>query len=116
MLNILLIPKYGLVGAAIATSFAFLVMSILIAVETYYFTKLIPLKPAYIRGLISAAIPFVLLFYLNKYINTYTLLGLAFLVFVYLVLYAILLKLTRAFGAEEITLLKAAWQKVKGKL
>ncbi|MBU2638683.1 MAG: flippase [Nanoarchaeota archaeon] len=115
LLNVILIPKYEILGAAIATSASFLLMSILIAIETYYLTKLIPLKTDYLKCLVSAALPFGLLLYLGTYINTYTFVGLACLSAVYVGLYLILLKLTRALGAEEISLISAAWQKLKGK-
>ncbi|MFA5887106.1 MAG: flippase [Candidatus Nanoarchaeia archaeon] len=115
IMNLLLIPKYGLMGAAIATASAFLLTSILVAIETYYLTKLFPLKLGYIKCIISAAIPFTLIVYLNTYINTHVLFGLIFLALIYLVLYIILLRLTHALGAEEISLIKSAWQKVKTK-
>lgn len=113
ILNIMLIPDYGLAGAAIATSISVLLMSALIAAEAYYFMRIIPFKLEYFKGVISAIVPFAIIFYLGKYISSYSLIGLACLSFIYLALYIVLLILTRAFELEELNMIKAAWQKIR---
>lgn len=115
-LNVLLIPKYGILGAAISTSASFLMMSLLIAIETYYFTKTLPFKWEYLKSVVSAAIPIGVILYFGQYISSYSLVGLTCLSIIYLALYAALLLVTHAFELEELDMIKAAWQKVRKKI
>jgi len=115
ILNFIFIPLYGIMGAAFATSVSFIFMSILIFIENYYFTKLIPIKWSYLKGLVSALLSLLVLLYLNKYLNSYNLLNLIFLGMIYLSIYLILLFISKALDKEELTIIKLIWKKIIGR-
>jgi len=52
----LLIPKYGIVGAAIAMAFSIAFVNILRLVEVYYFERIHPYKRSFIKPLTSGAL------------------------------------------------------------
>ena len=56
ILNIILIPKYGIMGAAVATSISFLLTSILYFIEGLWIIKINPLKFNYLKIIISILI------------------------------------------------------------
>ncbi|MBX0303030.1 flippase [Haloarcula salinisoli] len=60
LLNVLLIPRFGLVGAAIATLLSFLIRDGLAAVQVYLTLGSSPLTPSALRPLVPA-VPFLLI-------------------------------------------------------
>lgn len=113
VLNILLIPRFGINGAALATASAFMLITFLVAAESYYFTRIFPMKLNYLLTLIAAFVPLVGVIYLGSYIDSYRLLGLFALGAIYLVLYLLLLLLTKSMGKTEFAMMDAAWQKFR---
>jgi len=76
VLNILLIPLYGIYGAAIATSISILIINIIKLIQVYKILRIHPYKKNYIRIIIISIISFLLISpfkYLNI-INIYKLL------------------------------------------
>ena len=55
-LSYMLIPKYGIVGAAIATAFSIAFVNILRLIEVYYFERIHPYKRSFIKPLISGTL------------------------------------------------------------
>lgn len=60
-LNFLLIPKYGILGAAIAISASIISLDIMRLVETYYFMKIHPYDRSYLKSLLAGALSFILI-------------------------------------------------------
>ena len=112
-LNLLLIPKFGIYGAALSTAFAFMIITLLVAAEAYYFVKLFPLKLNYLRAVMAAFVSLAAVICIGSYIDSYRILGLLTLGIIYLILYFLLLLFTRAIGKTEFAMIKAAWQKLK---
>ena len=110
ILNILLIPKYGILGAAIATASIFVIRFILVTIESIWITKIVPFSFNYIKLLFSIGVSSVLIFYISKLysINILTLvLTLIFLVLVY----GSLLLITKALEKEDVMILRAIQDK-----
>jgi len=87
ILNYFLIPPYGIVGAAIATSTSFFAMGLLLMIEIRIILKIWPFKKSYLRISFSALLSLILtylfsrLIYFNKDIYNLIVLGVLFLVF-----------------------------------
>ncbi len=82
-LNIILIPLYGINGAAIATASSLIITGLLAFIETFYFMKIQPLNLSYIKPIIAIIISFFITTLIqNLYFKT----GI-----IYLILYSIIL-------------------------
>lgn len=64
--NWFLVPRYGMVGAAIATSFALATINILKVIEVWILLKIIPFSPRHILYVLSVGIGFVVSSILSK--------------------------------------------------
>ncbi|MDD4877722.1 MAG: oligosaccharide flippase family protein [Candidatus Nanoarchaeia archaeon] len=117
ILNIALIPNYGLNGAALALAAAFIIETLLIHIEAYYFTKITPFKLSYFSAILAAAIASAALFALNKiyeFSSTYSIiLTSAGFIAVYGILLFILPK---AVEDEDKEIIKSILLKVKNSL
>jgi len=111
ILNLYLIPIYGITGAAIATSSIFILRSILLTIESYLIKKIIPFKLNYIKILFSISIASILIKYISKFypINIFTLMinGILLLGF-----YSLFLLITKSFEKEDIMIIKTMQQKI----
>ncbi len=114
ILNALLIPKYGMVGGAVATSASIALFGVLAAAEVYYHTKIIGIRANVVKILFSGSIVyFTYNFFISDYIAQYNvylklIVGSASIA----ILYAVLLLLTRCFEKEEVEVLKEAEARV----
>ncbi|MEK6889283.1 MAG: flippase [Nanoarchaeota archaeon] len=93
ILNLLLIPKYGINGAAVATMVSFILLGLIFAFQSWKYLKIVPLRRKIIRISIVALIPSVILLLVKRLmeINFITLIIIAVL---FLLVYSILLLLT----------------------
>jgi O-antigen/teichoic acid export membrane protein len=62
LLNLVLIPQYGIVGAAIATSVAIAFDGLLPAIELYVWQRISPLRPDFVEPVAVAAVSTVAIF------------------------------------------------------
>ncbi len=109
-LNILLIPMFGITGAALATSSSLLLLSSLGTLFCYRHTGLHPIKN-YFRPLISAIASLILIYLplkLSGLVSLYSLL-LAFPAF--LILYAFFVLLTKTLDRSDLIILKSIEKK-----
>lgn len=109
-LAIILIPKYGLTGAAISTASSFVLLSIITLIQTRYLLKLKTFEMRYIRQAIPVLLAAGLIFLLKDYFT-----GLLFifgLVFIPMISLA-LIYITKGFSEREIELAKSAFYKLK---
>jgi O-antigen/teichoic acid export membrane protein len=104
-MNLLLIPNYGIVGAAFATMTSLSLWAILILLEVYYFTKINPFRRKIINVGISAGIFFLFLSYVD--------LPFIWSILLSLVLYVVLLFLTRAWDKNDNELKRTTFEKIK---
>ena len=114
ILNYFLIPKYGINGAALATSISLFLIALLFTSESYLITKVNPVKIRYFIKIISS---FILSFLLTNYILKYFItlsnpLIIIFTSMVFCLIYILLLIITRSFDNEDKMVLKAIKQKI----
>lgn len=107
VLNLILIPQYGILGAAIATSVAFLLEVFLVQIQAYYYTKIIPFNLNYLKSIFSAIIACTLLFLIKEFYNIGTNIPLlVFLSLFFCIVYIALLIFTNSFEKEDMDILK----------
>ena len=94
VLNLLLIPRYGISGAAIATAISLAVSNVLVSGQLYYYYRIHPFRSNYIKSVIAGLLVLLVLYYPLK-----AALGLTlwFLPLYYLVFLAV------SFGAVVLT-------------
>jgi len=110
LLNIILIPIYGLEGAAIATSTSAFFLNITLLLEVYYIKSIISLRRKMFRIIVISILPLVVLFYIKEFIpkNLISLiLSFSALVFVYI----ILILLTNSLDENDLNIIRAIKEK-----
>ncbi len=112
ILNILLVPKYGINGAAISTLIATVLFLILVMIYAFIYVRIQPLKLYFIKPLISGILAIIIM----KYI--YNLLPDKFLILIFsslimLIIYYGLLILFKSFSKEDLELIKTFKDRLK---
>lgn len=106
ILNIILIPKYGIAGAAFATAFSFILHSLITAGEVYYFIKIIPIRRKMFRIGLVGIFSILIIFLIRKFIEvnkiSLILTGVSFLLF-----YVVLIFLTKSLDKNDFMILKS---------
>lgn len=111
LLNYLLIPIYGIIGAAIATGFAYLLIAALHASQIYCITKINPFKSNSIKALVIS-FSILILMILFKF---YTITNIFYLIITCIIIagvYFVLLLITRTFEREDVKIFKAVEYKL----
>ena len=68
ILNYLLIPKYGIIGAAFATGFALVLMASIVIVEEYYLLKIHPFSLNLLKPIVVGLASLIVIVFLQKYL------------------------------------------------
>lgn len=66
-LNILLIPQYGLIGAAIATTTSIVLVNIVLLIESQYLFQIHPFSKDLVKPVLASFIPLGVVYFLTKY-------------------------------------------------
>lgn len=111
-LNLYLIPIYGLIGAAIATSISLIIGAILIWIEAYLITKINVFKFNYIIIFLSAILSFVIIFIIKSLLGLMEILSLILYPFIYILLYLFLLIITKSLEKEDTYIIKLLKRKL----
>lgn len=114
ILNFILIPPYGIFGAAIATSVSFVIFGIIELVEALYiFNVDNPIKLVYLKVIISIIIASFLTSYLaNNLISVNNLINLVIISLILTIVYSVLLIVTRSFDKEDSEVIKSIQNKI----
>jgi O-antigen/teichoic acid export membrane protein len=111
ILNIILIPTYGITGASFSTMLSYIFWGLLSLFIAKKKTGIIPLRKDLLKILIIMTIPLVLLIYFRKlvFLNTINILlmGLAFLI-----IYFLLIFLTKSLDKNDLMILKSIKNKI----
>jgi len=113
LLNIILVPAYGMIGAAIATMGSLTILSLILFIKAKKETKINPLRKRIFIGAISITIAAILSKILTKYINLG--LGVTDLILSSLILTSIAMITTLSMGIwekEDKEMLKTILQKI----
>ncbi len=115
LLNFLLVPKYGINGAAIATMASLILLSIILFLEAYLFTKLFPIRRKMLEVSISLAIATLCLFYFRRFVQV-NLLSMLLIGSFFGLIYLALLFLTKSFDKNDWEIIKKARTNFKKKI
>ena len=111
ILNILLIPRYGLIGAAFATMSSYIFWSILSFIQADYYLSIVPFRKKMITILFVAIIPTILLLYIKQFIimTKFTLIiqGICFIL-----LYFFLILFTNCLDKNDLMILRSIKEKM----
>lgn len=110
--NYILIQKYGIIGAATATSLSIAIINILRLFEVYYFIKMHPFKISYLKPCIAGFISFLLIsliIYILPHISIFSMIILSFL---FVSIYGFLIYLLKI-DNEDKYIIKLIYQKIK---
>ncbi len=112
VLNLLLIPQYGISGAAVGTSASLAVYGLLSAYQVFGLTGLQPLRRNYFFILAGASAGIGIAFYLFKYLSIPSEdLNLLLLGAVYLIFYGAMVFLFRIFDSNDFRMLESIEKK-----
>jgi O-antigen/teichoic acid export membrane protein len=111
-LNLLLIPIYGVNGAAIATGFSLALLYILNFLFAYRVAKIQPFKLSYLKIILASLVAVFVVYLLTKYVIGVSPLVLIAMLFVFLALYFFLLLLMKSFEEEDLMIMRAIDQKL----
>ncbi len=117
IVNIILIPKYGMIGGAIATSASFLTTSIIILTYCYKHTKLQPFQKNYIKAILAGLISMVVIYLLTeKFFEYVPLHWLIIMLIAFMIFYFMLLLLFKGLDKDDIEIMKSIEKRVGLKL
>ena len=107
MLNFLLIPIYGITGAAIATASSYVLVNIVLLIFAYRIGRMQPYKMSYLKPLFASVISVSVVYVATKYVMGVSFFVLAVMFFVFLLLYFFLLLLFKSFDEEDLMIMGA---------
>jgi O-antigen/teichoic acid export membrane protein len=114
ILNYILIPLYGINGAAIATSTSIIVGTLLLFLFNYKFNHLRPFRLSYLKPLFSALISIWIVYILTRiFFKVVLIYGFILMFMLFLLVYLGLLFLFRSFEKEDIEILRIIIDKFK---
>ena len=108
ILNVYLIPIYGITGAAFATTLSFLIIALCAFTEVYYLTKIQPFKAKYVKIVFASLVSLVVVYVVTRYVfnNDIPIIVLAGMFVLYMALYVGLLLVLRSFEEGDIVIMK----------
>jgi len=111
-LNFLLIPLYGINGAAIATGASLAFLNIVNLFFIYRISKMYPFRLSYLKPVFASIIAFVVVYILTRYLIGVTFFVLIMMFFVFLGFYFFLLLLMKGFEKEDLMVMRAIDQRL----
>lgn len=105
ILNIILVPKYGINGAALSTMIILILLSAVYFAQTKYFLSFVPIRRKMINIFLASIIPLLIIFVLKKFISlnffTVIILGVFFIL-----LYGIFILIFKCLDKNDLFILK----------
>jgi O-antigen/teichoic acid export membrane protein len=112
LLNFLLIPIYGVNGAAIATAVSLALLYILNFLFARRVAKIQPFRLSYLKIIIASLLSVSIVYAITKYVIGVSIPSLIGMLFVFLALYFFLLLLFKSFEEEDLMIMRAIDQKL----
>ena len=107
LLNVLLIPLYGINGAAAATAVTYISVNTLSSLEVYIIQRMHPFSRNYVKPLLSSLGLLLLFRILFTYQFDVRYWMLPFLFVLFIIIYCFIILISKSFDREDIMLLKA---------
>lgn len=112
VLNIMLIPKYGIYGAAASTSFSFIILSVIVTLQAYKEIKVMPIRRKNLNILAAAIVSLVLLLVVKSFIEINNV-SLIILSVFFIAFYTLLVLLFRGFDKNDFMIFRSFLGKIK---
>ena len=112
LLNFLLIPIYGINGAAIATAVSLALLYMLKFLFARRVAKVQPFKLSYFKIIVASLIAVSIVYAITKYLIGVSIPSLIGMLFVFLALYFFLLLLFKSFEQEDLMIMRAIDQRL----
>jgi len=112
ILNSLLIPIYGISGAAIATGISVLIGGFLRFLFVLRIAKMQPFKKSYLKPVIASSLAVSIVYTITKYLIGVSIPSLSGMLFVFLALYFFLLLLFKSFEPQDLMIMRAIDQRL----
>ena len=116
LLNVFLIPEYGINGAAVATGFSLALITILHLVFAYKIGGVQPFRWSYVKPLFASIVAVAAVYVVVQYVTGVSVISLVAMLFVFGLLYFILLLLMKGFDEEDLVVMRAVDQRVGTRL
>ncbi|MDD5178614.1 MAG: flippase [Candidatus Nanoarchaeia archaeon] len=114
ILNYVLIPKMGIDGAAIATSVSFVILALIMFVCSHRLVQKSPLDPKLLNIFASAVISFIIFMIIKSFIFIENkIIYIAVLTLMFIIIYLILLLVTRSFDREDVRAIRHLQTKLR---
>lgn len=111
ILNLLLVPKIGLIGAAIATSITWGIFTIVLLFEVYRTVGFLPLRKKMLRIVLISLIPTIILITIKQFVDI-TLISLTLLGVFFILTYLFTIFITGCFDKHDLMILKSIKKKL----
>ena len=115
ILNFLLIPIYGINGAAIATGISVVLGSLLGFSFIFRITKMQPFKKSYLKPVAASLLAVSIVYAITKHVIGISIPSLIGMLFVFLALYFFLLLLFKSFEPQDLMIMRAIDQRLGAK-
>ena len=112
LLNLLLIPIYGINGAAIATGFSLAFLYVLNFLFAYRVAKVQPFRLSYLKIIVASLIAAFVVYLVTKYVIGVSVFVLIAMLFVFFLFYLFLLLLMKSFEEEDLMIMRAIDQRL----
>jgi len=111
-LNYLLIPLYGVNGAAIATALTITFMNLLYFLSAYRITRMQPLKKSIFKTITASIASILIVYPITRFIIGASMLSLSIMFIVFLALYFFFLLIFKSFEEEDLVIMRAIDQRL----
>lgn len=114
MLNYILIPIYGINGAAIATSVSFILAATLYLFFNHKLIKTLPFRKQYLKSMVSAIVSIILVYFITQLLfKIVPFYGFVLMFLIFIISYSLLLFLFKSFEREDKEIIKIIVKKFK---
>lgn len=112
ILNFILVPKLGLLGAAISTTLIYAGLYVTFSIEVKRNVGIIPLRRKMLLVLVASIVPALLLVYLRSLV-TINVFSLIYLSLFFVISYIVAILLTGSLDRNDILILKYFWKRIR---
>jgi len=112
ILNLYLIPIYGITGAALATGSSFAVRSFILFAFVYRIAKMQPFRFNHLKPVLTSIFAVLIVYGITKYLIGPTFFALIGMLFAFIVIYFFLLLIVKGFEEEDLMIMRAIDEKL----
>jgi O-antigen/teichoic acid export membrane protein len=111
ILNIILVPKYGIIGAATSTTIAWVLLTIVLFVQVRLVLGFVPLKKKLVSIFLISLVPALILIIVRQFVavNVLTLIVLGIL---FVLVYLLAILLIKGFDRNDLGILRSIKRKI----